>query len=99
MTQRIETHAVEFGQFGKDYADAAERLGISQAGAFILATYKDMKNSGDIDEPVVRTAREQLLALADDIEENGVKGDRRQQVAELVRYLSQFALERPVPSQ
>ena len=99
MTQQIETHAVEFGQFGKDYADAARQAGISEAGVFILAAYQDLVRSGDIDEPVTRTAREQLLAVADDIEENGVSGDRRFQVSELVRYLSQFALERPVPSQ
>ena len=99
MTQQIETHAVEFGQFGKDYAEAAEKIGISEAGVFILTTYQDLVRNGDIDEPVIRTAREQLLELADDIEENGVSGERRQQVAELVRYLSQFALERPVPSQ
>ena len=99
MTQSIETHAVEFGQFGKDYAEAAEKIGISEAGIFILTTFQDLMRSGDIDEPVIRTAREQLLAVADDIEENGVSGDRRFQVAELVRYLSQFALERPVPSQ
>lgn len=99
MTQRIETHAVEFGQCSKDYAEAAQKLGISQAGAFILATYQDLVKSGDLDEPVTRTAREQLLAVADDIEENGVAGDRRQQISEMIRYLSQFALERPVPSQ
>ena len=99
MTQSIETHAVEFGQFGKDYAEAAEKIGISEAGIFILTTFQDLMKSGDIDEPVIRTAREQLLELADDIEENGASGDRRQQVAELIRYLSQFALERPVPSQ
>lgn len=99
MTQQIETHAVEFGQFGKDYAEAAERIGISEAGIFILTAYQDLMRSGDIDEAVSRTAREQLLAIADDIEENGVSGDRRRQVAEMVRYLSQFALERPVPAQ
>lgn len=99
MTQQIETHAVEFGQFGKDYAEAAEKVGISEAGIFILTAYQDLMKSGDIDEPVIRTAREQLLAVADDIEENGVSGERRQKVAELIRYLSQFALERPVPSQ
>lgn len=99
MTQSIETHAVEFGQFGKDYAEAAEKIGISEAGIFILTTFQDLMRSGDIDEPMIRTAREQLLAVADDIEENGVSGDRRFQVAELVRYLSQFALEHPVPSQ
>ena len=99
MTQSIETHAVEFGQFGKDYAEAAGKIGISEAGIFILTTFQDLMRSGGIDEPVIRTAREQLLAVADDIEENGVSGDRSFQVAELVRYLSQFALERPVPSQ
>lgn len=99
MTQQIETHAVEFGQFTKDYAEAAERIGLSEAGAFIVTAYQDLMKSGDIDEPVIRTAREQLLAVADDIEENGVSPDRRFQVAELVRYLSQFTLERPVPSQ
>lgn len=99
MMQQIETYAVEFGQFCKDYAEAAERIGISEAGIFILTAFQDLMKSGDIDEPAIRTAREQLLAVADDIEENGVSGDRRQQVAELVRYLSQFALERPVSSQ
>jgi len=99
MTQSIETHAVEFGQFGKDYAEAAEKIGISEAGIFILTTFQDLMNSGDIDEPVIRTAREQLMAVADDIEENGVSGDRRRAISELIRYLSQFALERPVPSQ
>lgn len=98
MTQ-IETHAVEFGQFSKDYAEAAKTVGISEAGVFILTAYQDLMKSGGIDDPVTRTAREQLLAVADDIEENGVTVARRQQVAELVRYLSQFALERPVPSQ
>jgi hypothetical protein len=98
MTQ-IESHAVEFGMNGEDYAEAAQRMGISQAGVFILATYQDLVKSGDIDEPVVRTAREQLLALADDIEENGVAADRRQAVSEMIRYLSQFALGRPVPYQ
>ncbi len=99
MTQQIETHAIEFGQFSKDYAEAAKKIGISKAGVFILTAFQDLMRSGDIDEPVIRTAREQLLAVADDIEENGVMGDRRFQVAELVRYLSQFTLERPVPSQ
>lgn len=99
MTQQIETHAVEFGQFTKDYAEVAEKIGISEAGIFILAAFQDLMKSGDIDEPVIRTAREQLLAVADDIEENGVTCERRQQVAEMIRYLSQFALERPVPSQ
>jgi len=99
MTHQIETHAVEFGQFGKDYAEAAESTGISEAGVFIVTAFQDLMKSGNIAETVSRTAREQLLELADDIEENGASGDRRQQVAELIRYLSQFALERPVPSQ
>lgn len=99
MTQQIETHAVAFGINSQDYAETAQRMSISQAGVYVLATYQELVKSGDIDEPATRTAREQLLALADDVEENGVSGDRRQQVAELIRYLSQFALERPVPSQ
>ncbi|MCJ8237815.1 hypothetical protein [Peteryoungia algae] len=98
MTQ-IETFAVEFGNRQQDIAKAAERIGISRQGAFILATYQGMIRDGDIDEENAKTAREMLLELADKISDQGVSASERQEVAELVRYLSQFALERPVPSQ
>lgn len=98
MTTKIETHAVKFGSYGKEYAEVAERYGISETAVFMLSAFQDMMKTGDLDEPVIRTAREQLLAVADDIEENGVSDDRRHDVAELVRYLSQFTLDRPAPS-
>ncbi len=97
MTQ-IETFAVQFGNRGADIAEAAERIGISRQGAFILATYQGMLRDGDIDEDQSKTAREMLLELADKISDQGVSASERQDVAELVRYLAQFTLERPVPS-
>lgn len=98
MTQ-IETFAVQFGKRGADIAEAAERIGISRQGAFILAAYQGMVRDGDIDDNQAKTARELLLELADRISDQGVSASERHDVAELVRYLSQFALERPVPSQ
>lgn len=98
MTQKIETHAVKFGSYGNDYAEVAERFGVTETAVFVMASFQDMVKTGHLDEPVIRTAREQLLAVADDIEENGVPEDRRHDVAELVRYLSQFTLDRPAPS-
>lgn len=98
MKQKIETHAVQFGSYGKDYAEIAERYGITETAVFIMSSFQDLMKTGDLDEPVIRTAREQLLAVADDIEENGVTEDRRHAVAELVRYLAQFTLDRPAPS-
>ena len=98
MTTQIETHAVNFGSYGKDYAEIAERYGITETAVFIMSSFKDMMATGHLDEPVIRTAREQLLAVADEIEENGVSEDRRHDVAELVRYLAQFTLDRPAPS-
>lgn len=98
MTQ-IETFAVEFGNRSADIAEAAERIGISRQGAFVLAAYQGMIRDGDIDDDQAKTAREMLLELADKISDEGVSASERHQVAELVRYLSQFALERPVPSQ
>ncbi|MCZ8158297.1 MAG: hypothetical protein O9256_00130 [Rhizobiaceae bacterium] len=97
MTQ-IESYAVEFGNRQKDIAEAAERIGISKQGAFILAAYQGMLRDGDIDDDHAKTAREMLLGLADKISDQGVSASERQEVAELVRYLAQFTLERPVPS-
>jgi len=97
MSGEIETHAVEFGQFGKDYEQAAEQVGISQSGVFVLATYADLVKTGQIDEPVQKTAQEQLLEIADKIESEGVKTEEKNEVAERLRYLSQFIVMRPVP--
>jgi len=97
MTQ-IDSFAVQFGHTRQDIAEAAERIGISKQGAFILAAYQGMIRDGDIDDDQSKTAREMLLELADRISDQGVSAAERQEVAELVRYLSQFALERPVPS-
>ena len=96
MTKQIERYAVSFGPYATHYVDAAEAVGIAQAGVFILSAYDDLIKSGEIDESVV-SAREQLLAIADDIEENGVQEDRRHEIAEILRYLSQFSLDRAVP--
>lgn len=89
---------MKFGSYGQEYAEVAERYGISESAVFMLAAFKDMMATGHLDEPVIRTAREQLLAVADDIEQNGVSEDRRHDVAERLRYLSQFTLDRPAPS-
>lgn len=97
MTKHIEKYAVNFGPYATHYVDAVETVGISQAGVFILSACDDLIKSGEMDEPVV-SPREQLLAIADDIEENGVPQDRRHDLAEVLRYLSQFSLERAVPS-
>jgi len=97
MTKQIEKYAVNFGPYATHYVDAAETVGISQAGVFILSACDDLIKRGEIDEPVV-SAREQLLAIANDIEANGVREDRRHELAEILRYLSQFSLERAVPS-
>lgn len=97
MSGAIETHAVEFGQFSKDYQNAAEKLGIPQSGVFILASFEDLIKTGDIDVPEMKTAQELLLDLADKIENEGVKQEERTEVAERLRYLSQFILMRPVP--
>lgn len=97
MTQ-IDSYAVQFGNNRQDIAEAAERIGISKQGAFILAAYQGMLRDGDIDDDQSKTARELLLELADRISDQGVSAAERKEVAELVRYLAQFALERPVPS-
>jgi hypothetical protein len=99
MSGAIETHAVEFGQFGKDYQEAAEKLGIPQAGVFILASFEDMIKTGDIDVPEMKTAQELLLDLADKIEHEGIKPEERTEVAQRLRYLAQFILMRPVPTE
>lgn len=98
MTQ-IDSYAVEFGNRQQDIAEAAERIGISRQGAFVLATYQGMIRDGDIDEENAKTAREMLLELADKISDQGVSVSERQETAELVRYIAQFTLERRVPSQ
>jgi hypothetical protein len=92
----IESRAFLLGTYAKDYADAAHRIGISEQGVFLLTAYQGLVASGDIDEPQV-TARDQLLRLADRIETAGASPSEHQQIAETIRYLSQFALERPVP--
>lgn len=91
----IEQHAVEFGGFAKDYAEAAEKIGISKEGVFLLTAYADLKRDGKIDEDEI-TAQEMLLNVADWVEE-GVPEANKQEVAELLRYLAQFTLQRPVP--
>lgn len=95
----VETHAVEFGEFGKDYEEAAEKIGISKQGVFILAAFADLVKSGDIDEAPIKTASEQLLEIADEIERDGdAAADNHDSIVERLRYLAQFTLERPVPA-
>ncbi|TZG36638.1 hypothetical protein [Agrobacterium sp. B1(2019)] len=65
-------------------------------GAWLVSTLDELVAFGEY-KGVTMTAVEAILLVADKIEQNGVAPEGQKAVADLLRYLSQFALHRPIP--
>lgn len=96
MSKKVEGFEVDFGIYNTDYDEAAEKVGISSEGVFLLTTYADLLRNGDIDTSEIVTARESLNRLADSIERDGFPDDK-DGFANTLRYLANFTVDRPIP--
>ncbi len=97
MADGVEAFETNLGVYDQEYAQAAKKVGLPKEGVFILSTYADMLKNGSIEPSEIVTPREMLFRLADDVEENGIKGNEREAFANKLRYLANFIVERPVP--
>ncbi|WP_276118008.1 hypothetical protein [Pararhizobium qamdonense] len=91
---QIDDYAVMMGNGSRSTISAIG--GISEAGAWIVAQLDEMIASGEyIGESVM--AHEAVMNIAHKIEFGRIEDDARKPTADILRYLSQFVLQRRVP--
>jgi hypothetical protein len=95
---KIDDYAVDIPFDGgmKDELARFTAADISVEGAWLVQSLEDLVESGEY-KGVTMTAAEAILLVADKIEQNGVAPEAWKATADLLRYLSQFALHRPIP--
>jgi hypothetical protein len=96
MSKEVAAYAVGTGEYTESYEQAAAKAGISDEGIMLLSSFSDLLKRGEVDDDEIVTAREQLLKIADALENSGTKYDL-EKLANSLRYLSQFTVDRPVP--
>lgn len=69
---------------------------ISVEGAWLAQSLEDLIQTGEY-AGVTMTAADAIVMVADKIETNGVPLEGQKAIADLLRYLAQFALVRPIP--
>lgn len=69
---------------------------ISVEGAWLVQSLEDLIQTGEY-AGVTMTAAEAIVMVADKIETDGIAPEGQKAVADLLRYLAQFALVRPIP--
>ncbi|WP_312356746.1 hypothetical protein [Agrobacterium sp.] len=97
LTTKIEDYAVDWPMNGG--MSGVDKLGesaISVEGAWLVQSLQDLVKSGEY-AGVTMNAADAILMVADKIETDGIAPEGQKAVADLLRYLAQFALVRPVP--
>lgn len=89
----VDDYAVTFGNGGMPRDDLNA---VSVEGAWLVQSLEELVQSGEY-AGVTMTAADAIVAVADKIETDGIAAEGRKAVADLLRYLSQFALVRPIP--
>lgn len=93
----IERYEVQLGEYETAFSKAVDATGISQEGLFIIASHRALVERCTIDD-TNKSARDYLLEIANTIERFGVSKNERQNVADTLRYLSQFSILISIPS-
>jgi len=91
---QIDYYAVVMGN--GTTVDISALGGISEAGAWIISQLEEMIASGEYTGESVM-AHEAVMDIADKIEFGRIDDDARKPTADILRYLSQFVLQRRVP--
>ena len=91
----LDDYAVTFSNGGMSSSDSLEG-NISVEGAWLVQSLEDLVKSGEY-AGVTMNAADAILIVADKIETDGIAPEGQKAVADLLRYLAQFALVRPVP--
>ncbi|HCJ74679.1 hypothetical protein [Agrobacterium pusense] len=76
--------------------DVASLGGISEAGTWIASQFQEMIASGEYTE-VSAASVQAVLDIAHGIEHGRIDDDARKPTADILRYLSQYVLQRRVP--
>ncbi|TAW15088.1 hypothetical protein ELI25_04100 [Rhizobium ruizarguesonis] len=76
--------------------DIASIGGVSEAGTWISSQLQEMIASGDYTDVSVASVRA-VLDIAHRIEHGRIDDDARKPTADILRYLSQYVLQRRVP--
>lgn len=91
---QVDDYAVVMGSGTRSTIDAIG--GISDAGAWIISQLEEMIARGEYTGESVM-AHEAVMDIAHKIEFGRIDDDARKPTADILRYLSQFVLQRRVP--
>jgi len=91
---QIDDYAVVMANGSK--ANIGDIGGISEAGAWIVSQLEEMTASGEYTGESVM-AHEAVIDIANRLEHGRIDDDTRKSTADILRYLSQFVIQRRVP--